>query len=64
MAELYDLKNDPGETRNLISTTKHNAKLRELQVQMAQLMEDAGLADDKMPLDEGVKKDLPDLKIR
>lgn len=63
-AEFYDLKNDPGETRNLINASAHNAKLRELQVQMAQLMEDAGLADDKMPLDEGVKKELPDGKIR
>ncbi|RBP46183.1 arylsulfatase A-like enzyme [Roseimicrobium gellanilyticum] len=64
MAELYDLKNDPGETKNLINASADNAKLRELQVLMAKLMDDAGLAEDKMPIDEGVKKELPDQKIR
>jgi N-acetylglucosamine-6-sulfatase len=62
MAELYDLTNDPGETKNLIKSEE--AKLRELQVMMAKLMDDAGLAEDKMPMDEGVKKELPDQKIR
>jgi arylsulfatase A-like enzyme len=64
MAELYDLKNDPGETKNLISDPKFDAKQRELQVQLAVLMDKAGLTEDKMPIDEGVKKDLPDAKIR
>lgn len=64
MAELYDLENDPGETKNLISSQTHNPKLRELQVLMAELMDAAGLEEDKMPIDEGVKKELPDQKIR
>ena len=64
MAELYDLKNDPSESKNLISDPKFNAKKRELQVQLAVLMEESGIGEDKMPLDEGVKKDLPDAKIR
>jgi N-acetylglucosamine-6-sulfatase len=64
LAELYDLKNDPGETKNLIKSQDANAKLRELQVMMATLMDAAGLEDDKMPIDEGVKKELPDQKIR
>jgi arylsulfatase A-like enzyme len=64
MAELYDLKNDPGESKNLINDPKHDAKKRELQVQLADLMDKAGLEEDKMPIDEGVKKELPDQKIR
>lgn len=64
MAELYDLKNDPGETKNLINDPKFDAKKRELQVHLAVLMEASGIGEDKMPLDEGVKKELPDQKIR
>jgi arylsulfatase A-like enzyme len=64
MAELYDLKNDPGESRNLISDPKFSAKRRELQVTLATLEEESGIGEDKMPLDEGIKKELPDQKIR
>lgn len=64
MAELYDLKNDPGELKNLIDDPKFTAKSQELQVKLATLEEESGLAEDKMPLDEGVKKELPDQKIR
>ena len=64
LAELYDLKNDPGETKNLIKSQEANARLRELQVMMATLMDAVGLEEDKMPIDEGVKKELPDQKIR
>jgi N-acetylglucosamine-6-sulfatase len=64
MAELYDLKNDPGELKNLISDPKFSAKRRELQVALATLEEESGLGEDKMPLDEGVKSALPDAKIR
>ena len=64
MAELYDLKSDPGELKNLISDPKFSAKRRELQVALATLEEESGLGEDKMPLDEGVKSALPDAKIR
>jgi arylsulfatase A-like enzyme len=64
MAELYHLKNDPGELKNLIEDSKTSAKRRELQVQLATLEEESGLGEDKMPLDEGVKSALPDAKIR
>jgi arylsulfatase A-like enzyme len=64
MAELYDMKNDPGEYRNLISIPQYEAKTRELQVLLADLMDKSGIKEDKMPLDEGIKKDLPDQKIR
>ncbi len=64
MAELYDMKNDPGELKNLIEDQQYNAKKRELQVQLATLMDESGITEDKMPIDEGVKSALPDAKIR
>jgi N-acetylglucosamine-6-sulfatase len=66
MAELYDLKNDPGETKNLISKPELAGKVAELKAELAKLMLATGLdaETDKMPLDEGVKSELPDAKIR
>lgn len=66
LAELYDLNNDPGETTNLISDPKSAAKIAELKAELTRLMQLTGLtqATDKMPLDEGVKSELPDAKIR
>ena len=52
MAELYDLKNDPEETHNLIRDPKYAAKIKELQTELARLMKETGLEHDKMPLDE------------
>jgi N-acetylglucosamine-6-sulfatase len=66
LSELYDLKNDPSETRNLIKDTAQAERITELKAQLAELLAATGLtpATDKMPLDEGVKKELPDAKIR
>ncbi len=66
MAELYNLKNDPDEDRNLIADPRYAGKVAELQAELARLMRDTGLvpATDKMPLDAGIKKELPDQKIR
>ena len=65
MAELYNLKSDPGETTNLISDEKYRpviAKLRkELDQRIAEAYPDG---KDKMPMDEGIKGELPDEKIR
>ena len=66
MAELYDLQADPGETKNLISKPELATTVAELQARLAKLMRDTGLdkKTDKMPIDEGVKSELPDAKIR
>jgi arylsulfatase A-like enzyme len=66
LAELYDLQADPGETKNLISKPELAPQVGELQAQLAKLMQATGLdtKTDKMPLDEGVKSELPDAKIR
>lgn len=63
-AELYNLKADPDETRNLIDDPRHRRKVRALQKQLASLMEAADGLPDAMPLDEGIKSALPDQKIR
>jgi N-acetylglucosamine-6-sulfatase len=66
MAELYNLKDDPGETRNLIGKAELAGKVEELKKELARLMAETGLTPetDKMPMDEGVKSELPDAKIR
>jgi arylsulfatase A-like enzyme len=64
LAELYDLRNDPEERRNLAADPAQKERIAELQAELARLKRETGLVDDKMPLDEGVKQTLPDQKIR
>ena len=63
-AELYHLPTDPDQVRNLIDDPKHTAKLAELRQELQRLIVSAGLMEDRMPLDEGIKQTLPDFKIR
>jgi N-acetylglucosamine-6-sulfatase len=66
LGELYDLQNDPGETKNLIKQPDLAATITELKTELAKRMVETGLdaKTDKMPMDEGVKSELPDAKIR
>ena len=66
LPELYNVKEDPKELRNLAADPKFSATRRNLEKQLATLLAGAGLTPDKdkMPLDEGVKSELPDAKIR
>lgn len=64
LAELYDLKNDPEERHNLIADPKYADQLRVLQAELKRVMADVGITQDKMPVDEGIKQQLPDQKIR
>jgi arylsulfatase A-like enzyme len=66
MSELYDLQNDPGETKNLIAQPEHAETIKELQKELSRLLAETGLTSDtdKMPMDEGIKSELPDQKIR
>ena len=66
MAELYDLQHDPDENVNLIKDSKHQKLIGELKGELTHLMNETGLTPetDKMPLDEGIGKELPDQKIR
>ena len=52
-AELYHLKADPLETKNLIDDPSAAATLRELQGELARLMKGG------MPVDEGIQQTLP-----
>jgi N-acetylglucosamine-6-sulfatase len=65
-AELYNIEFDPGELHNLIENPKYTSELKALQKELQKLMKATGLTPetDKMPLDEGIKKVLPDQKIR
>jgi arylsulfatase A-like enzyme len=66
IAELYDLKNDPAERVNRINDSAAAGKLTELKEELSRLMIGLGLTpdNDKMPIDQGIKKELPDQKIR
>jgi len=63
-AELYNLKADPGERKNLIDDPAAAGKLAELKAELARLMAEAGALPDRMPLDEGVQMRLPEKSIR
>jgi arylsulfatase A-like enzyme len=66
MAELYDLKKDPEERVNLVADSAAAATLASLRQELEKLMAATGLttATDKMPIDAGIKSELPDQKIR
>ena len=66
LAELYNVKSDPEERRNLIKDPALAGKLAEMQTELSRVMTESGLTPetDKMPMDEGIKKELPDQKIR
>ena len=65
-AELYNIEFDPEEHHNLIDNPKYVPEVKALQKELARLMKTTGLTPqtDKMPIDEGIKKELPDQKIR
>ena len=64
MAELYDLASDPRETRNLVHQPGLEALIAGLNEQLQNLMQETDLATDTMPLDQGIKSELPDKDIR
>jgi N-acetylglucosamine-6-sulfatase len=66
MAELYNVEFDPEERYNLIDNPKYAGVVKELKAELARTMKQAGLtaATDKMPLDEGIKSELPEASIR
>jgi N-acetylglucosamine-6-sulfatase len=63
-AELYDLAGDPHETKNLIDDPSQQGRIAELRTELDRLIRATGAVPDTMPLDAGIKDELPDLKIR
>lgn len=59
VVELYDLKADPLETKNLADDPAHTAKAKELAERLQKLMKAHEALPDKMPIDEGIKNVLP-----
>jgi arylsulfatase A-like enzyme len=66
LEELYHLRDDPGETRNLAQKPEFAPKVQAMRKELERLMSATGLTREKdpMPLDEGIKAALPDAKIR
>ncbi len=62
--ELYDLLNDPQELSNLAKHPAHQERIEDLKAMLTELMADAGISTDMMPMDEGIKGELPDKAIR
>ena len=65
-AELYNIEFDPEERYNLIDRPKYAPVVQRLKAELARLLAATGLTPetDKMPIDEGIKQELPDAKIR
>ncbi|MEM9645536.1 MAG: sulfatase [Planctomycetota bacterium] len=66
MAELYDLKADPEERKNLISNPEFADTVTDMQSRLETALQAVGIdpRDDPMPLDEGIGTELPDASIR
>jgi N-acetylglucosamine-6-sulfatase len=66
MAELYNLRKDPAELRNLANDPGSSARRKKLEDQLEAMLSAEGLGggNDRMPLDEGVKAQLPERGIR
>lgn len=50
--------------QNLIDRPELSARIAELSAQLTELMRATGITQDSMPLDEGVKSELPAKSIR
>jgi N-acetylglucosamine-6-sulfatase len=64
MAELYDLEKDPGEINNLINVPKYKDLIAELHDELIELQKATGGYPAVMPIDQGIKSELPDASIR
>lgn len=66
MAELYNIEFDPEERYNLIDKPKYAGVVKRMKAELLKAMQEVGLTpeNDTMPLDEGIKQELPDEEIR
>jgi N-acetylglucosamine-6-sulfatase len=63
-AEFYNLREDPGETRNLIDAPESKPRVGELRLELARLIREAGAEPDRMPRDPAIRFEMPAEKIR
>ncbi len=64
MAELYEIRADPNETHNLINDPQYVPVVKRLRKELDRLIRETDGYPDKMPIDQGVKSELPDPDIR
>lgn len=66
LPELYNIEFDPEERHNLAANPKYAHVLDEMKSELIKAMAEVGITpeNDTMPLDEGIKSELPDEKIR
>ena len=65
MAELYDLRVDPAENKNLIKDPGHADTVKELRSELARVIALHGDGEaDTMPPDQGIQSGLPEKSIR
>ena len=63
--QLFDVGKDPGETKNLIADPKYKELVKKLYAELDQRIKEAHDGKvDKMPIDQGIKGELPDEDIR
>jgi len=65
MAELYDLKADPGEDKNLMNNKAYVDVVKGLRSELDRLIAIHGDGKpDEMPMDQGIQSGLPEESIR
>ena len=63
-AELYNLKDDPGERKNLIGQARYADVAARLRTELTRLIKETGASPGEMPLNPQMKLELPEEKIR
>lgn len=64
MEELYNMALDPAEGQNLANDPSSMEKLAEMRIALAELLASSGASPDVMPVDQGIKLELPEASIR
>ena len=62
--ELYNLARDPAESSNLASDAASAQQLAHMRLALAALLKDSGAGLDVMPIDQGIKGELPEESVR
>jgi arylsulfatase A-like enzyme len=63
-AELYHLKEDPAETKNLIDDPGAKQMLTGLQAELSRLLVETGASPDRMPVNPQLRMEMPEASIR
>lgn len=64
LEELYNLAEDPAESSNLVRDPAYAPRLEQMRTALADLLVSTGADPDPMPLDEGIRPELPEASIR